>query len=83
MYRADYDEFLELCEKLYKGAKSTAEKKRITEFQGYLCNNWESIEIKRKENCGGCCAEGQVSHVLSARLSSRHCLVTMRPRAWR
>ena len=71
VYRADYDEFLELCEKLYKGAKSTAEKKRITEFQGYLCNNWESIEIKRKENCGGCCAEGQVSHVLSARLSSR------------
>ncbi|MGE5613852.1 MAG: UPF0236 family transposase-like protein, partial [Bacillota bacterium] len=40
-------------------------------FRKYILNNWEGIEIKRYENCGGSCAEGQVSHVLSSRLSSR------------
>ena len=39
----------------------------------YFINQWDGIKI-RAEEAGGrwkCCAEGQVSHVLSARLSSR------------
>ena len=39
----------------------------------YFKNNWSGIEIRKAESGGvwGCCAEGQVSHVLSSRLSSR------------
>lgn len=39
----------------------------------YFKNNWAGIEIRKAESGGvwGCCAEGQVSHVLSSRLSSR------------
>lgn len=56
---------------------------RVTESPGkyedvekalkYFMHNWDGIEILRKENGSvwGCCAEGQVSHVLSSRLSSR------------
>lgn len=39
----------------------------------YFLNNWDGIRI-RTEDVGGCfkcCAEGQVSHVLSDRMSSR------------
>ena len=39
----------------------------------YFLNNWDGIVIRKTESSGvwGCCAEGQVSHVLSARMSSR------------
>ena len=39
----------------------------------YFKNNWAGIEIRKEESGGvwGCCAEGQVSHILSSRLSSR------------
>ena len=39
----------------------------------YFMNNWAGIAIRKEERGGvwGCCAEGQVSHVLSSRLSSR------------
>ena len=39
----------------------------------YFENNWAGIEIRKAESGGvwGCCAEGQVSHILSSRLSSR------------
>ena len=56
---------------LLRDAVTEAEKKRIIEFRKYILNNWEGIKIKQEEECGGCCAEGQVSHVLSSRLSSR------------
>ena len=40
---------------------------------GYFLNQWDGVR-NRSEEAGAnwkCCAEGQVSHVLSARLSSR------------
>ncbi len=39
----------------------------------YFINNWSGIEIRSSESGGvwKCCAEGQVSHVLSDRLCSR------------
>lgn len=39
----------------------------------YLLNQWDGIKIRTTEagGCWKCCAEGQVSHVLSARMSSR------------
>ena len=69
--KADWDSFNELCASLHDGAITSTEKDRIQTFYTYITNNWEAIEIKIKEVCGGCCAEGHVSHVLSSRLSSR------------
>lgn len=40
---------------------------------GYFLNQWDGIQIRTEEAGANwkCCAEGQVSHVLSARMSSR------------
>lgn len=39
----------------------------------YLLNQWDGIKIRVEEpgGCWKCCAEGQVSHILSDRMSSR------------
>ena len=39
----------------------------------YLLNHWSGIKIRVEEpgGCWKCCAEVQVSHILSARMSSR------------
>ena len=47
--------------------------KDVTESKAYFMNNWDGVEIYAREHgrVWRCCAEGQVSHVLSERLSSR------------
>lgn len=54
----------------------TEKESKLEEVKGaykYLSNNWSGIKIRTtdKEGYWKCCAEGQISHVLSARLSSR------------
>lgn len=54
----------------------TANENKYEEVRGalrYFLNNWAGISIRTEEAGGNwkCCAEGQVSHVLSDRLSSR------------
>ena len=61
-------EALELAEK-------PARQKRIQDTMKYIKNNWDGIEASVKHPSVGCSAEGHVSHILSARLSSR-------PMAW-
>ena len=62
---------------IYKKIRGVTEKeskeKEVEESLRYLMNNWEGIEIYGREPGGvwGCHAEGQVSHVLSSRMSSR------------
>lgn len=68
---ADKEGFCKLVREMLKEANTDKEKERINKFKNYILKNWEGIEIKKYENCGGSCAEGQVSHVLSSRLSSR------------
>lgn len=67
----DRKEFYRLMKELQLNIESENELIRVSEFKRYIRSNWDGIVIKRTERCGGCCAEGQVSHVLSARLSSR------------
>ena len=67
----DKKEFYRLIKELKSNVKTENELIRILDFKSYIRSNWDGIEIKRNERCGGCCAEGQVSHVLSVRLSSR------------
>jgi len=56
-------------------ADTPARKKRIRKTITYVENNWDGIEAGVKNPHVGCSAEGHVSHILAARLSSR-------PMAW-
>jgi len=55
--------------------ESPTKKESIKESRRYILNNWGGIERQYEENYIGCSAEGHVSHILSARLSSR-------PKGW-
>jgi len=53
-------------------AQSGTHKKSITDCFRYIKENWDGIQAYREYPAAtGCSAEGHVSHVLSARLSSR------------
>ena len=54
-------------------AEHDSRKEAILDAQKYLNNNWPGIQARRNYQrlLVGCSAEGHVSHVLSARLSSR------------
>ncbi len=56
-------------------AEKPARQRRIRDTIKYFKNNWSGISAQVKYPHVGCSAEGHVSHVLSARLSSR-------PMAW-
>ncbi len=56
-------------------AKEAPRQHRIGETIKYIDRNWDGIEAAVKHPHVGCSAEGHVSHVLAARLSSR-------PMAW-
>jgi len=68
---ADREEFKKIIRIVVKRAQSDSELKRLKEFRRYVLNNWQGIEIYKTDACGGSSAEAHVSHVLSARLSSR------------
>lgn len=63
-----------LCEALER-ADEPPRKKRIQNTIRYIDNNWDGIKAQVKYPHVTCSAEGHVSHILSARLSSR-------PMAW-
>jgi len=56
-------------------ANEPSRQKRIREVIKYIERNWEGIEAQEKNPHVTCSAEGHVSHILAARLSSR-------PMAW-
>ena len=56
-------------------AETRPRQERVFASISYVTNNWDGIEAATKYPHVGCSAEGHVSHILSARLSSR-------PMAW-
>jgi len=56
-------------------ADSQARKERVRKTMTYIKNNWEGIQAAIENPQITCSAEGHVSHILSARMSSR-------PMAW-
>lgn len=56
-------------------AETSPRQERVCATISYIDNNWDGIESATKYPHVGCSAEGHVSHILSARLSSR-------PMAW-
>lgn len=71
--KADKEDFIRYINKLKEKAESEAKIKEVGECESYMLNNWEGIEIKATEDASilGCSAESHVSHILSARMSSR------------
>jgi len=67
----DDNSFKIIIKELLKASASEKESKRIKDFKRYILNNWQGIKIYTEEECGGSGTEGHISHVLSARLSSR------------
>jgi hypothetical protein len=61
----------EVIDDLLKQAGTKSRKKAIQEAWIYIQNNWEGITELYRQKDVWCSAEGHVSHVLSARLSSR------------
>ena len=75
IYGLNQEKVLSNLRKAHQQAEGEARQKRILETARYIRNNWEGIEAQVKHPKVGCSAEGHVSHVLSARMSSR-------PMAW-
>ena len=69
----DLDEVGRLLRKCAASARTEGKQKDIEACWQYIRNNWLGIIVRYDDAgaCWGCCAEGQVSHVLSARESSR------------
>jgi hypothetical protein len=75
IYSLNQEKVLNNLRKAHQQAEGDARQKRIIDAARYIRNNWAGIEAQVKYPEVGCSAEGHVSHVLSARMSSR-------PMAW-
>ena len=73
IYNCDLETLADQYYNILDVTESISKCEEIRDAFRYLKNNWAGIEIRRVEETGvrGCCAEGQVSHVYSDRLSSR------------
>ena len=67
------EEFRSYTEELAGYGETENARKRILESGHYFLNNWMAARIRltNRKTVKGCSAEGHVSHVLSARMSSR------------
>ena len=75
IYSLNQGKVLSNLRKAHLQAEGGARQKRILDAAKYIRNNWDGIEAQVKHPEVGCSAEGHVSHILSARMSSR-------PMAW-
>lgn len=68
--RKDTEKYMDL---LLSHTNTKSEYNMVAESKRYIINNWKKITAKRgtRRIVPGCSAEGHVSHILSARLSSR------------
>jgi|LSQX01.1.fsa_nt_gb hypothetical protein len=75
LVRADRrDQAVALCQAILNETPEKQRKGKLEKAK-YLLNNWVRIRNQRHPGAQGCSAEGHVSHILSARLSSR-------PKGW-
>ena len=71
--RKTKDEFKEKVQELKEYLKDDTGMKRMEEAEEYILSNWTAAKVRLLYQNGvkGCSAEGHVSHILSARMSSR------------
>lgn len=67
----DQKAFKDIVKTWLNETADTKKRTKIRQLKTYILNNWDGIQVYGEENCTGSCTEGHVSHVLSARLSSR------------
>lgn len=65
----------DLLDVILNNTESRYKRDAVHEAKRYILNNWKAIQRQKNNDYIGCSAEGHVSHVLSARLSSR-------PKGW-
>lgn len=61
----------ELFDIIIEQTESKTKRKAVRDSKRYILRNWEGIVRRYDDDYRGCSAEGHVSHILSARLSSR------------
>ncbi len=71
IHRLDKRSVKDLFKVIIDETESKTKREAIQECRSYILNNWEGIKRRYEEDYIGCSAEGHVSHILSARLSSR------------
>ena len=71
--RADKDALKAVYKRLLDVTEDENKTEDIKTALRYFLNNWDGIKVKVEDSggCCKCCAEGQVSHILSSRMSSR------------
>ena len=71
--KGDQQELHHLLDIVVEVTESSSKQEQIKSVQKYLRNQWKGIvnHNRYQKKLIGCCAEGQVSHILSSRLSSR------------
>lgn len=71
--RGTKEEFSAYAEELAGYGETEKARERILKSSSFFLNNWTAARIRltNREEIKGCSAEGHVSHVLSARMSSR------------
>ena len=69
----DYKAIEEVFEIAKSFAESDAKKKQIRRTKVYIKNHWKAIILPNEDEYArmGCSAEGQISHMLASRMSSR------------
>ena len=69
----DYKAIEEVFEIAKSFAESDGKKKQIRRTKVYIKNHWKAIILPNEDEYArmGCSAEGQISHMLASRLSSR------------
>ena len=70
---ADKRGLVKIYEKILEVTEDGNKYEEVKKALSYFMNQWAGIKIRAEEpkNIWKCCAEGQVSHVLSSRMSSR------------
>lgn len=71
IFKIDFDEFETNCKTIIEKETNNSKKDRLNKLLEYVLNNKNGIKKFILWDIPGCSAEGHVSHVLSARLSSR------------
>ena len=75
--RGTKEDFMHWIKKIDEYEETEAGHKRIKDSADYILSNWSAARtrVQKRDGVCGCSAEGHVSHVLSARMSSR-------PKGW-
>ena len=71
LYGGDRDAFRQFILTTIQAAPSEIDRCRKRKQANYLLSKWQRIQNRLMPDAQGCSAEGHVSHILSARLSSR------------